>query len=408
MRVLWVLFLMGCSGVVGPGGTGGSGGPAAGGGSSGTGGGSGGGGAHNCGGIAIPRGSGGESGGSVGVWADVTPAGISLQGSDFGGDNFGAQDVLVDPVRPSDLYAFFTHQGVYKSTDYGQSWLKVNTGNNGAAIDSGKPWGEAIDTNRCRDPNTPPTLYLAGSQNRFWRSTDGAVSWTPYDLPDDGKPRPQDIYDVDADPYDGQHLIAGFHEESGLVESHDGGRTWKAIVLNPAMASGTSYYPFFIDTGVAETTALTWLMISQTTNGSAGTWRTTNGGSSWTQVEHNEHGHGGSQLFQRDGVVYMAGVYGTKGWGVYRSTDFGATWDRVSGGGGQSIVYGTEKFVYAQPAPFGNQATSERAAAPGTKWETWPLTMKDGPKRVAVTHDGVHFIVVGGNWSAGLWRYVEP
>ena len=41
-------------------------------------------------------------------------------------------------------------------------------------------------------------------------------------------------------------------------------------------------------------------------------------------------------------------------------------------------------------------------------WSTWALTMKDGPKRAAVTFDGTHYIAVGGNWLAGVWRYVEP
>ena len=119
----------------------------------------------DCGGIAIPMGTGGPSGG---VWrvARRDPGRHQPRNSDFNNDNYGAQDVLVDPARPSDFYAFFCHQGVYKSTDYGQSWKKVNTGENGDDIDSGKPWGEAIDTNRCRDPSTPPTLYSAGSQGR--------------------------------------------------------------------------------------------------------------------------------------------------------------------------------------------------------------------------------------------------
>jgi hypothetical protein len=356
----------------------------------------------------VPRGSGGASGGALGMWANVTPMGVSLVQSDFGGDNYGAQDVLVDPVRPSDLYAFFTHQGVYKSTDYGQTWTKVNTGTNGDKIDSGKPWGEGIDSNRCRDPSTPPTLYSAGSQNRFWRSKTGGVSWEGFDLPDDGKARPQDAYDVDVDPYDGQHLIIGYHEESGLSESFNGGETWRAVTLDPGMSAGISFYGFFIDTGNPTTTRATWLMIAQASGGGVGTWRTTNSGATWTQVDHNEHLHGGSQIFQKAGIVYMAGAYSTSGWGVLRSTDFGQTWSHVSGGGVQTTVYGSDTYVYAQPAPGGNQASAERASMPGTTWSTWALTIGDGPKRLAVTHDGAHFIFVGGNWGAGLQRYVEP
>jgi len=25
-----------------------------------------------------------------------------------------------------------------------------------------------------------------------------------------------------------------------------------------------------------------------------------------------------------------------------------------------------------------------------------------------VSYDGTNYIIVGGNWTAGLWRYVEP
>jgi hypothetical protein len=361
-----------------------------------------------CGGTAIPRGTGGPSGGPVGQWVSVTPMGISLTQTDFSGDNFGVQDVLVDPVRPSDLYAFICHQGVWKSTDYGQRWTKINTGPGGAMIDRAKPWGEGIDSNRCRDPNTPPTLYSAGSQNGFWRSSDGGVSWERFSLPEDGKARPQDGYDVDVDPYDGKHLILGFHEENGLAESSDGGATWRSIALAPGMSAGGSWYPFFIDTGAADTTRHTWLMLAQATGGAVGTWRTADGGGTWKKVESNEHTHGGSQIFQHEGVVYMAGVYGSNGWGVYRSTDQAATFTHVGPAGSQSTVYGTSQYVYVQPAPFGNQASAARAAQPGITWATWPLPMGDGPKRAAVTHDGTHHIIVGGNWLAGLWRYVEP
>jgi hypothetical protein len=349
------------------------------------------------------------SGGAVGTWEDVTPAEINLTS---GGDNFGVQDALADPARPSDFYVFVCHQGVFKSTDYGIGWTKVNTGENGATIDSGKPWGEGIDSNRCRDPETPPTLYSLGSQGSFWKSTDGGVSWKKTDLPEDGKPRTQDGYDVDVDPYDGKHLIVGFHEEGGLAESTDGGDSFKSITFDSGMSAGGSWYGFFIDTGDPVTTAATWLLISQTTGSGVGTWRTTDSGSSWSHVETNEHQHGQSQIYQSGGVVYMAGVYGTQGWGVYRSTDFGATFTHVGSETSQSVVYGTPKAVYAQSSGASqgtiDQSQDQKADASGTTWTTWPLTMTNGPKRAAVSFDGVHSVIVGGNWNAGIWRYVEP
>ena len=95
--------------------------------------------------------------GEVGVWENVTPDGIDFEAEID--DNFGIQDVLVDPVRPSDVYAFVCRWGVWKSTDYGSTFSKVSTGTGAADIEAGKPWGAGIDTNPCRDPSTPPTLY---------------------------------------------------------------------------------------------------------------------------------------------------------------------------------------------------------------------------------------------------------
>jgi hypothetical protein len=34
--------------------------------------------------------------------------------------------------------------------------------------------------------------------------------------------------------------------------------------------------------------------------------------------------------------------------------------------------------------------------------------MKNGPKGAGVTYDGPNYIIVTGNWNAGIWRYVEP
>lgn len=359
-----------------------------------------------CGGIHIPMGKGGPSGGPVGIWTNVTPPGISLQRSD-NSDNFGIMDVLVDPVRSSDIYMFITHQGVWKSIDYGLTWAKINTGRNGKRIDSGKPWGQGIDTNRCRDPNTPPTIYSTSSQGFFWRSVDGGVSWDAFKYPEDGKANPQTAYNVDVDPYDGKHLLSGFHEQTGLAESLDGGTTWRSIRLAPGMAEGTSWYSFFIDTGVPATTRATWLMMPQGTHGKVGTWRTADGGASWTKVANAEHPHGGAQIYQKEGVIFIASWGGDDMNGIHRSVDLGVTWTRAPVGN-QAVVYGTAKYVYAQSAPWADQAFSQRSPQPGTSFTRWPIPIPDGPKRVAVTFDGSNYIIIAGNWLAGVWRYVEP
>jgi hypothetical protein len=349
--------------------------------------------------------------GTAGTWENVSPKAMNLDPTAFNNDNFGVQDVLVDPVRPSDVYTFVCHQGVWKSTDYGGTWAKVNTGLNGPEIDTGKPWGSGIDSNRCRDPNTPPTLYTlngGGQLQGFFKSTDGGVSWTHIVLPNQTSTQyPQDAYSIAVDPYDGNHLLMGFHEAVGLVESNDGGVTW--VVHKPADA-GVSVYNFFVDTGNAATTRATWLSVAQESH----MFRTTDSGSTWTEVETLQHGHGCSQLFQAgSGVIYVPGLYGSGGNGVYRSADYGATWSMVFNGVSNN-VNGTATTLYANYgwADAGGVDPSMQTAprTAGTPWTATPAPagMTNGSKGSAVTFDGTHHIVIDGNWAAGLWRYIEP
>ena len=112
--------------------------------------------------------------GTPGVWENVTPAGLGLS---FDGPNGGVvHHVLVDAARPSDIYALTSGgQGVWKSTDFGGAWTRVDT----KTPLTGSQRASAIDSNKLRDPSTPPTLWTvnAGGGDHLWKSTDGGVSW---------------------------------------------------------------------------------------------------------------------------------------------------------------------------------------------------------------------------------------
>ena len=98
--------------------------------------------------------------------------------------------------------------------------------------------------------------------------------------------------------------------------------------------------------------------------------------------------------------------------GLIRSADLGKTWTQVSNLVANG-VYGTSKLIYASYgwATGGNNAPNlQDAALAGTSWtqRTAPGGMTNGAKRVGVSSDGTHAVMVSGNWLAGIWRYVEP
>lgn len=353
----------------------------------------------------------------VGTWTNVTPASMDLNPGSFNNDNYGVQDVLVDPARPSDLYAFTCYQGVWKSTDYGLTWSKINTGTNGASLDAGKLWTAAIDPNPNRDPGTSPTLWTATGDRAagVWKSSDGGVSWTSYTVDNataitvsGNSYFGNDVYALDVDPYDGQHLIAGFHGYPGLSESTDGGQHWSTVAVPAGI--GSSLYPFFVHTGDPATTRATWLTQAQWGNNTEGIWRTDDGGVDWVQVAAAlEHKHGSSQFFQPgNGIVYAPSVNPN---GVFRSADGGKTWTQVNTALANA-VFGTPYWIFSEDS-FASSTTyaptPSYASGTGSPWNPMdvPTAMTNGAKRAAVTRDGTTYILVSGNWLAGIWRYVE-
>jgi hypothetical protein len=351
------------------------------------------------------------SAGEPGVWQNVTPPGVNLDAKAYGdGDNFGVVHVAADPVRPCELYAFICFQGVWKSSDYGSTWSQIYDGAGWA-----KPFYAAIDPNKQRDPNSAPVLYAGVSQAiGLVRSTDSGVSWTPHALPNSfGDARYQQIIGVEIDPYDPKHIIVGWHVGVGVGESTDGGSTW--TLHSTAVSPGAEYQPFFIDTGDPATTRKTWLVIPQfVSTGKA--LRTTDGGATWTELGKFQHMHGDAQIFDAAGGTLYLGALNPGG--IFKSTDYGVNWAQVSTGSGLGggVVAATSKFLYSSFAwGWGSVAMpldpglihAQRSS--DTSWSPMSAPqMVDGSKRIAVTHDAAHNILVSANWHAGIWRYVEP
>lgn len=324
-----------------------------------------------------------------GQWIDVTPPELAAL-------DFGPGPVVVDPGHPSDLYMGGGGDGIWKSTDYGNTWSKIED------TIGYVPMGLVIAV----AGTEPATVWVAGYQV-LYRSTDGGASFEtiPAELP-------AELYSIVVDPYDDAHLVSGLHEADGIVESVDGGTTWQIVDGAGFPAGGKSWYPFFLDTGDATTTRDTWFAIAQD-GGSATITR--DGGATWTipsGIDGLKHPHGNAQIFQQGDAIFAGGVEGPDGGGVYRSTDFGETFTRVLEGN-VGVVWGSPSHVYSMwgwacsGCDLG--ASFSTAALPGDDWSMPPVpeALIIGANHIAVTSDGTHQIFVGTMWSSGVWRYVE-
>jgi len=332
-----------------------------------------------------------------GTWVNVTPAAMSPDVLRPTANAFGPGSIALDPARPGDIYVGGSSAGLWRSTDYGTSWTLIND------TLPDVPRGVVIAV----AGTTPATIWWAG-YNTIYKSADGGQTFMQTALT-------ISLYSLKVDPHDTTHLISGLHEADGIAESTDGGATWRIVGGAGFPSGGVSWYPDFVETGSADSTRRTWFAIAQ--NGASAVM-TSDGGATWTiptGLSGLQHPHGNSQLYQNDSTLFVAGLAGPVGQGVYRSSDLGASWSRVdSGQTPEAIVWGTPANVYAMYAwacsgcDLGTDF--EIATQPGTTWTatTVPAALTIGPNGVVVTNDGTHSIFVGLMWDLGLWKYVEP
>lgn len=352
-----------------------------------------------------------------GTWVNVTPPGMK------GGYT---NRVLVDPVRPTDYYVTIDNYGLLRSTDCGATWTET-----GSLVGTFRNWGEAIAPDMDRDPNLPPTIYQV-SNGDFYKSTDGGLSFsrtfTNISYIDSNGDR-QDIShcvggDVGAvyapDQSEPDFVIIGMHglpsceprpEISGVYYSLDGGDTWTSV------PGSFSFQPH--DSLLHAFDRYTWLVTPNTLSNDKNIYRTTNG-KDWSIVgtaPTNGLLHPVGTARSGD-LVYTGNDY--NGSSVYRTEDFGLTWQSLGWGGFSQGVAVTEKNVYSCD---GRQAViiwsapldDDTSATPTVLSHTdISLTTKiDNGLQVcgsfsSPVFDGEHYTFIGAFQAGGLWRYVEP
>lgn len=337
-----------------------------------------------------------------GTWKNISPSQLVFAGNPGAGDPFG-QGIVLDPCNPSTVYfcvVSFTPDngkvGLFRSTDAGSTWTRL-----GSMVE---PVNLAID------PKNTAHLYVAdgvrGNTMGFWVSRDGGQTWT---MPDGFKTAAQgvndfDVYHVEADPTDFEHVLVTFHYgwsayqgvNSGVFESFDGGDHWTIHQPDPGWAGGGGFDVFFLYNpalGIGDNK--TWLYGTQ----GKGYWRTTNAGASWTKVTDVSMEHGGGQLYYtKSGVLYVSGTTN-----IIRSKDNGATWTKLplaQGISGFLSVTGDGTNLYA-----GGHGGGPFIVAKESDDTTWTVfnaqTFAEGPFEMAL--DSANGILYSSNIRGGAW-----
>ncbi len=233
-------------------------------------------------------------------------------------------------------------------------------------------------------PGDPETYYAGAASGGVWKTTDGGITWTPVF---DDEPvqsigslavAPSDLSIVWAgtgEPFIRSHISIGW----GMYRSLDAGKTWKRmglektgrisrVVIDPtnpdivfACALGTAYGP----------------------QQERGVYRTTDGGASWTRVLFSDENSGCSDLVMdpTNPHVLYAGTWqvqvhtwgrdsGGPGSGIFKSTDGGTTWRRLTGHGLPERPFGKVGLGVAQTDPGRVYALIE--TGDGVPWNAQP------------------------------------
>ena len=296
--------------------------------------------------------------------------------------------IYVDPLNPSHVYigtgdpnisAYpFIGNGVWKSTDKGESWsllgltnqrivskIIANPGgsqklyaatmgipferNNQRGLyqsaNDGADWQQSLFVSNqtgiidmAVSPANPGVIYAAswdrirsnreslvfGENARIWKTTNGGQTWTPLS---GGLPNgPQCRIGLAIDPSNDQHILASYCGTNldflGLYESFNGGQTWQFNPCNGldfGFQGGFAWYFGKVRINPYNPSDI-WLL-------GVTSYRSLDGGQNWYQAAgwaqdiHADH-HDLVFLSENDMLL------GTDG-GLYRSTDGGSNWFRA-------------------------------------------------------------------------------
>jgi photosystem II stability/assembly factor-like uncharacterized protein len=341
----------------------------------------------------------------------------------------GGRVTAVTGVRHQPLTFYFgaTGGGVWKTTDAGGTWANVSdkdfkTGSIGAlAVAESDPNVIYAGTGES------PVRTNASHGDGVYRSTDGGQSWKNVGLKDSRHIARIRVHPQVADTawVAVQGHLYGPNSERGIFKTTDGGTTWKRVLFvdehtGAADLALDPLNPRILYAGFWQVVRKPWELVSG--GPGSGLYKSTDGGETWRKLSEGLP----EGLLGRLGVVASAARPGrvwalvehrTKG-GLYRSDNGGEKWVHVSDDHGLRERAWYYSWIYADPkhedTVWCPNVFMHRSTDGGRSWspvqgfghgdhhDVW--MDPDQPNRVIVGNDGGATITVNGGrtWSTQM------
>jgi photosystem II stability/assembly factor-like uncharacterized protein len=341
------------------------------------------------------------------------------------------------PGQPDLFYIGQVDGGVWRSDDYGRSWVPIFDGQPSQSIG-------AIAV----APSDSRIIYVASGEglhrpdlsvgDGIYKSLDAGKTWQHLGLRDG-----QQIPALAVDPRDPNRLFAavlghpyGPNEERGIFRSSDGGQTWKRVLYVDPSTGGSDVevdpaHPDTVYASLWESRLGPWEDGNQYGGAHGGLFKSTDGGDTWhsltrglpadlVQIQVAIAPSDPDRLYATVATTRQGGYASGEGLGVYRSDDAGEHWRQATDdprpamkiGGGDlpvpkvdpknpDVVY-SASIVAMKSSDGGRTWTGLRGAPGGDDYQNFWINPED-PRIILLASDQGAVVTVNGGRTWSSW-----